>query len=351
METPPAPERPCFSSSFDTPNSTTQIAAPGTAGTYYLHFHVTYSGGTGTAIDWDSAAINATNVVYAPNISFASPASFNQFNGSWTAPRQPIDSDERFRRREQAGDLRLVGFRRRIGHPQLHDGSNRSPYVYLDRQRHGQADGRQHHENSGDHDSAELASTTTPRLLQPPPPPPPPPPGGGGGGVTVGISGLSSVVTGTPSTWTASVSGGTPSSYSWLWSDNSFNPSGGSSVTRTFSTSGLTVTLSLSVTVSGAHYTATKTVTSTTAGGPPPPPPPPTGNTPSAAFTVTGALFSQFGGTYTAKAGDVVSFQAVSRRWNSPAFHMVVQRRLAEHDRRFRHPTRSTAPGSLRGRD
>ncbi len=55
---------------FDSINATTSLPGESTAGTYYAHFHITYSGGTGTSINWDSGAINATNVTYNPAINF-----------------------------------------------------------------------------------------------------------------------------------------------------------------------------------------------------------------------------------------------------------------------------------------
>ena len=72
-------------SAFDAVNATTPILAPATPGTYYLHFHINYSGGTGTSIDWNSAAINVTNVSYTPAISFGSPATFDQGRQVYTA--------------------------------------------------------------------------------------------------------------------------------------------------------------------------------------------------------------------------------------------------------------------------
>jgi hypothetical protein len=100
------------------------------------------------------------------------------------------------------------------------------------------------------------------------------------------------------------VSGGNPSVYSWVWSDNTLNPISGTSVSRTFSTAGTTVTLSLSVVVGATTYnSAPKTVTVTGPAGP------------SAAFTITGATFSQFSG-YSAKAGDVLTFQGSETQGN-----------------------------------
>ncbi len=143
--------------------------------------------------------------------------------------------------------------------------------------------------------------------------------GGGGGGCPpncptpgqIVISGVGSVTANSPATWTATVSGVDPSSLFVDWKINatSTTATSATTLTHTFAAAGTyTLTATGSKIVGGSIIPLTAgTKTVVVSGGPSGCG---TNCPPIATFSVTGAQFNQFVGSYSAKAGDVVAFSA-----------------------------------------
>jgi plastocyanin len=140
---------------------------------------------------------------------------------------------------------------------------------------------------------------------------------GGGGGCPpncpttnqIVISGAASADAGSPATWTAGVTGVASSSLfiDWKINGTSVEATTSTTLTYTFTASGsYTLTAAGSKIVGGSIIpltAATKTIAVDVVSCDPNCPP-------IATFKVTGATFNQFGGSYSAKAGDVVAFSA-----------------------------------------
>jgi len=156
------------------------------------------------------------------------------------------------------------------------------------------------HDSGGGSIVAHKSVSTTPGGGCPPNCPPP---------NQIVIGGAGTIDVGAPGTWTASVSGASSSSIfvDWKINGTSVPATTSTTLTHTFTNSGsyvLTATGSKIVGGSIIPLTqGTKTVSVNVVSCDPNCPP-------IATFKVTGATFNQFGGSYSAKAGDVVAFSA-----------------------------------------